>query len=263
MRLEKLSENQIRCTLDREDLVTRGLRLSELAYGTEKAKGLLHGMMQQASYEFGFDAEDLPLMIEAIPASLDRLILVITKVEDPDELDTRFSKFSPDPLAEGDYDDFDDPIDDLLECLGHPDSYMTTSETDSAEADFIPLPDCLGLPTNKEKTDSKSDEKPKRKTTPDMMKVYTFSSLSDISTAAIHLIDLYHGENRVYKNTHTGTYHLVLFRSGHTTEEFGKACNLLSEYARQERTTYATLAHMEEHYEPILRQDALAILAVL
>ena len=45
-------------------------------------------------------------MIEAIPASLDRLILVITKVEDPDELDTRFSKFSPDPLAEGDYDDF-------------------------------------------------------------------------------------------------------------------------------------------------------------
>ena len=151
MRLEKLSENQIRCTLDREDLVTRGLRLSELAYGTEKAKELFRDMMQQASYEFGFDAEDLPLMIEAIPASLDRLILVITKVEDPDELDTRFSKFSPDPLAEGDYDDFDDPIDDLLECLGHPDSYMTTSETDSAEADFIPLPDCLGLPTNKDR----------------------------------------------------------------------------------------------------------------
>ena len=34
-------------------------------------------------------------MIEAIPVNLDSIILIITKVEDPDELDTRFSKFSP------------------------------------------------------------------------------------------------------------------------------------------------------------------------
>ena len=34
-------------------------------------------------------------MIEAVPMSGDNLVLVITKVEDPDEIDTRFSKFSP------------------------------------------------------------------------------------------------------------------------------------------------------------------------
>lgn len=51
-------------------------------------------MMQQASYELGFEAEDIPLMIEAIPISEDCIILTVTKVENPDELDTRFSKFS-------------------------------------------------------------------------------------------------------------------------------------------------------------------------
>ena len=51
-------------------------------------------MMQQASYEFGFEADDIPLMIEAIPVSSDTIILLITKVEYPEELDTRFSKFS-------------------------------------------------------------------------------------------------------------------------------------------------------------------------
>ena len=37
-------------------------------------------MMQQAAYEFGFEADDIPLMIEAIPLSQDTIILVITSL---------------------------------------------------------------------------------------------------------------------------------------------------------------------------------------
>ena len=58
---------------------------------------VFHDMMQQAAAEFGFEAEDIPLMIEAIPTSSDSIVLIITKVEDPEELDTRFSKFAPSP----------------------------------------------------------------------------------------------------------------------------------------------------------------------
>ena len=94
MKIEKVNENQIRCTLTREDLADRELKISELAYGTEKAKNLFRDMMQQASFECGFEAEDIPLMIEAIPVSPECLILVITKVDDPEELDTRFSRFT-------------------------------------------------------------------------------------------------------------------------------------------------------------------------
>ena len=66
MKIEKLNENQIRCTLTHADLAARHLKLSELAYGTEKAKSLFRDMMQQASFDFGFEAENIPLMIEAI-----------------------------------------------------------------------------------------------------------------------------------------------------------------------------------------------------
>ena len=34
-------------------------------------------------------------MIEAIPLNAECIVLIITKVEDPEELDTRFSKFAP------------------------------------------------------------------------------------------------------------------------------------------------------------------------
>ena len=94
MKIEKINDNQIRCTLTRQDLADREIKLSELAYGTEKAKLLFRDMMQQAAYEFGFEANDIPLMIEAIPISSDSVILIVTKVEDPEELDTRFAKFS-------------------------------------------------------------------------------------------------------------------------------------------------------------------------
>ena len=95
MDIEKISDNQIRCTLNREDLNTRELNLSELAYGSEKARSLFQEMIQTAYEQCGFEVNDMPLMVEAIPLAGEKIILIITKIDDPDELDSRFSKFSP------------------------------------------------------------------------------------------------------------------------------------------------------------------------
>ncbi len=95
MKIERINENQIRCTLTSFDLSIRNLNIGELAYGSEKAKKLFREMIKQAEAEVGFDAEDIPLMVEAIPLSGESIMLVITKIEDPEELDTRFSRFSP------------------------------------------------------------------------------------------------------------------------------------------------------------------------
>ncbi len=92
MKIEKLNDNQIRCTLTRADLAERQIKLSEIVCGSDKAKSLFQDMMEQASTEFGFEVENTPLMIEAVPASADSLVLIITKVDDPEEVDARFSK---------------------------------------------------------------------------------------------------------------------------------------------------------------------------
>ena len=56
MKIEKINDNQIRCTLTRDDLAQRQLKLSELAYGSEKAKSLSSEKLQQAASEFGIEA---------------------------------------------------------------------------------------------------------------------------------------------------------------------------------------------------------------
>lgn len=118
MKIEKVNDHQIRCTLTKNDLADRELKISELAYGTEKAKSLFRDMMQQAAYEFGFEADDIPLMIEAIPLNSECIVLIITKVENPEELDTRFSNFAPSvDESNEENDDYDDYESDGLSLM--------------------------------------------------------------------------------------------------------------------------------------------------
>ena len=66
MKIEKVNDNQIRCTLTREDLEDRHIKISELAYGSAKAKSLFKDMVEQANYEFGFETNDIPLMVKRL-----------------------------------------------------------------------------------------------------------------------------------------------------------------------------------------------------
>ena len=155
MKIERLSENSIRCTLNRADLDSRELKISELAYGTEKAKSLFKDMIAQASFECGFEADDIPLMIEAIPVSPDCIILVITKVEDPEELDTRFSKFAPSDEDE-DYADMLDSDDDMHGMDDGSSLLNRINEALNQDADFIPFSDSL---LKKSKNGNKASDK--------------------------------------------------------------------------------------------------------
>ena len=51
MKIERINENQIRCTLSNFDLSVRNVNLNELAYGSEKARNLFREMIQQAAQE--------------------------------------------------------------------------------------------------------------------------------------------------------------------------------------------------------------------
>jgi adapter protein MecA 1/2 len=265
MKIEKISDNQIRCTLSREDLVDRELRISELAYGTEKAKALFREMMQQASYEFGFEADDIPLMIEAIPISTESLILVITKVDDPDELDTRFSKFSPDyegdnAVSENDNDVYADEIinsfNQLNELL-NVDETPEVEESTYSENTLLPVPK---VPTPKKDT---IDEPNSVTIQTNLTKVFSFTSLQNITKLSEHIVCFYHGINSVYKNSDSGKYYLVITKSEHTPEEFNKICNIISEYGNTERTTYASISYYQEHFEQIVKDNAIQILSVM
>ncbi len=248
MKIEKISDNQIRCTLNKSDLIDRELKISELAYGTEKAKALFRDMIQQAFYEFGFEVDDIPLMIEAIPVSTECLVLVITKVEDPDELDTRFSKFSSfntHDLSDKAYDD--SYADEIINPLENLDDFSEDMDVDSKDTVAV----------------SESDSKQSVQIPSNLTKVYSFRSLGEVTDLANILLGVYNGTNTLFKNPVTAIYYLVISISDHTPEEFNKISNIISEYGKPERTTYASQVYYKEHYDVIVKDQALQILSVI
>lgn len=218
MKIEKVNDHQIRCTLTKADLADRQLKISELAYGTDKAKMLFRDMMQQASYEVGFEAEDIPLMIEAIPLSSESIILIITKVEDPEELDTRFSNFAP---SVRDANASDPDTEELMSQVAQemPDVLDLFKKLSREVAQNPEL-----LESAKEKLIEKANE------ANELVRAFNFDDLSSVIKAAKVVDAFYNGRNSLYKNDQTEKYILMVTKSGHTTEEFNRICNVLSEY---------------------------------
>jgi adapter protein MecA 1/2 len=245
MKIEKINENQIRCTLTKEDLEERGIKLSELAYGSTKAKDLFRDMMGIASQDFGFEAEDMPLRIEAVPVNAERIILIITKVDNPDELDTRFSRFT---AQDGE----------------------SAQEGKGNGASAESASDILNLfSAAKEKLQNR--EKPDRQRTAakaavalaEVTRLYMFPNLSAVARAAEVVDGFYHGENTLYKDERDGNYYLFLKKSAHTPQEFNKLCNVFSEYAVQKFCSASTEAYYAEHFKCIVEKNALQTLSSL
>ncbi|MCL2252906.1 MAG: adaptor protein MecA [Lachnospiraceae bacterium] len=259
MKIERVNDHQIRCTLTREDLADRELKLSELAYGTEKAKSLFRDMMQQASYEFGFEAEDIPLMIEAIPLSSECIILIITKVEDPEELDTRFSKFAPSVHDENG--DFEDMMESLAE--GADEVLDLFKKIQSTHLSDLPETDET-LSSTKSKSLDRSRLPDKRITTPashDLTRIYSFDSLHIVIRLSRVLVNSFQGVNSLYKRPRDERFVLVITKGYISPGSFNKVCNVLSEYGTPEKTVYASEAYLEEHFEPLIRNNAIQELA--
>ena len=253
MKLEKINENQIRCTLTREDLEMHQVNLRELAYGSEKAKKLFRDMMQQAQIEFGFEADNIPLMIEAIPVNLDSIILIITKVEDPEELDTRFSRFSPykdsaqtEPLqldgADNIIDIFQKLYDEAVKSSGQKDTSGKKSSDEAPAAS-----------ASSSETASKNSSADTRKVSVNLVRLYTFQALDDVIAAAHGLDGFYNGVNTLYKDENA-LYQVIVHQSSCTAEDFNKVCNILSEYGNGRAFTSSGEAHLKEHGELISRK---------
>ena len=109
MKIERISETQIKFLLNRSDLLERDLKLTELAYGSEKTQALFREMMEEASEKCDFKTDNAPLMIEAIPVSKDSIMIIVTKVTDMEDLESKFNllpaskgsaKFKTKPLIE-------------------------------------------------------------------------------------------------------------------------------------------------------------------
>lgn len=237
MKIEKINDNQIRCTLTGDDLAKRNLKISELAYGSEKTQNLFREMVKQADYEYGFETDNTPLVVEAIPMNSDCIVLIITKIDDPEELDTRFSRFSP---YNGSDDDSDEDEDGSFP--GEASDYSSKSRPKAPTFDEM-LKEAL------------TDEVPKHSL------MFAYASLADAMDFCAQVAD-YKGDSSLYKAP-DGIYLLVISIGKATKDEFRNVCLIASEYGNGKSIPDANRDYMNEGADILIRENAIRKLSGL
>lgn len=249
MKLERVNDHQIRCTLTRSDLAARQLKISELAYGSEKAKSLFRDMMQKASFELGFEADNVPLMIEAVPISSESILLIITKVDDPEELDTRFANFAPRV-----HDDEQlESLDELIRSVN--------SESENVLDLFKKIRQNIANSEDAGDSKEKMDSLPEVPPVCELSKAYYFDKIDSVTKVAKLLQNFYFAPSSLYRIEKTGKLLLVVRKGNHTPEDFNRVCNIVSEYGEVARFTEATVNLLDEHGKYIIKDNAIQTLA--
>lgn len=258
MKIESINDNQIRCTLSTDDLTGYGVRLSELAYGSAKARDLFQEVLTRANEQFGFSVDNMPLMVEAVPLSEGRLMIIITKVEDPEELDTRFSRFTQEPESS---EDEDEPEDDDSEdsIHGNPDfknieHRLGRDIIDKRDAEAAAGGDPFIL----------TSEEPDRKEHNRLTRIFSFDSLDSVCVLASQLGDDFSCSSTLYKSPHNNRFYLTVTENTEAQErDFTRACSLAAEFGRPERASANTIYYYDEHYRTLIAGNALQVLRMI
>lgn len=262
MKIEKLNDNQIRCTLSKEDLISRQIKLSELAYGSDKAKNLFRDMMSQAYDEVGFEANDIPLVIEAIPVPNEGIVLQITKVDDPEELDTRFAKFSP-FASDQQPADTEKHTENLKSAADILDLFKKIGEEMIGASQNTPstLPDDNDHPA-KEEAAAKPVQTP---LSPDMdlTRIFRFRRMADVCRFAAVTSEFYNSPNSLYKDPVSGCFYLSLTKGKATPETYNRVCNIAIEYGETVPVPGTSLSYYDEHFKLMVKKHAVQSLAAL
>lgn len=244
MKIERVNDHQIRCTLTKKELEKRDLKLSEMSYGNEKVKQLFQDMMQMAAYECDFEAEDTPLMIEVIPFT-ECAVIIVTKVEDPDELDTRFSRFAP---------SVHDGENTLSGIIGDVFQSLTEKNEDIAEL-FRKVQQHNDTQAGAQSASNENE------TAAEKCAFFEFSGLNEALRGCQALAPHFTGCSTLYKNTAKNSYILYIYHIESDDETFARTRTLLSEYGEAVHDNGYYRFYAEEHCKTIIREHAVEALA--
>ena len=256
MNIEVLGNLRVKCTLTSEYLKSRWIDPGDLAYGSEAATALFRDIIEETREKFGIDfqaRENHPVMIEAIPMGEGSLAVIISKAEDAEELDTRFSRFSPEHAADGITPDYGDEEDDIDE----EDDGMESQASAFRERRRSSKPSVRKNVTDFGKPFFETLEKEKERIREGgCLVTITFDMIGDLYDLA-SAGPAYKGETSLYKNSSTGKYLLVIPAEG---EEYAQAMSFAeaaSEFGKARIVPRSGAAFLDKDYECLIGTGAL------
>ena len=91
MRIERISDTQMKFVLMLDDLEERDIKINELSYASDKTQQLFREIATLVQDEQEFTEGETPLMFEAMRVGVDSLVVVVTKINHALENEKKFN----------------------------------------------------------------------------------------------------------------------------------------------------------------------------
>lgn len=232
MRFEKINENKLKIELTKEDLIEHNIKLTDIAYGSENSRKLLHEILEQAFNELEFEHEDVPLVIEAVPTSSFSINVFITKIKDEKEFEKSM---------------------DLVNKQNEK-RQKNLKNLEKLGSDFEKMvEESLG-----NKNESKKPNKPQSILEKTEM-VYKFGELDDTIHLSQVLNKIYDGKSTLYK--YENAYYLILNAKNYTKDDIVKLRLTLDEFGEFVSTHKVAQGYLKEYGTIIVKKDVFKNLA--
>ena len=261
MKVEKISENQIKVVLSTDDLIERDMSISEVAHGSEKGQKLFQEVMLHAIEEYGFQYEEgAPLIIEAIPLSQTEITFIITKITNSEDIDRRLNflpraKDAKKYIKKAPSFDIDSDITESSDIAEAADltaivAKMNEDIVEPDEEGIASFDGLRGKVYNKKVADRRNEQRKEAarpKTVSGSLLIYMFKNLDDVVSVCVRIADSYNGENALYKMKNK--YYLIIHA------EYGKEQRLVvferifAEYGQKYISNQIAKLFLAEHGE--------------
>jgi len=235
VKIERISDTQVKFILESTDLMEKNIKITELAYGSEKTQVLFREMLERAYDECGFEVENVPIMIEAIPTAVDSIIIIVTKVANGDDIEAKFNSFLPKARDLG---RANKNSGDIGRHFGAPPSTAANSQP------LKPL-------------EANAQAKHQRAAR-ERVHVYSFKCIDDAVDLSARLTSVYLGKSSMYK--YNDKYFMV-FDNAQGAKAIRGFENVLSEYGARHVSGEITKYYLIEHGETMIAEDAVHVLA--
>ena len=251
MNYEKSNDHQIRFFLDKSDLINRKIDISNLTYGSDQARKLFDEISAIADSEFNFDTANSDVSIEAIPVSEDSLVVILSKEPEPDQIDTRFSKFTPTKEdieeATGEFSDKSlKSANDILNLLS---SFKDTLSSIRDESD--------NSTQNKEEVPDITV--PSKDTKKNIYIVFKFDNMDKLIDLSHIIVSKYKGTSSVYEKDNA--FYLIINNKSVDDITFNQICNISCEFGENASSSTYSVNFITEYFNPVIKRGAIKDLA--
>lgn len=233
MKIEKINDNRLKCSITTDDLVEREITVEEVVDKTHRAKRLFTDAFVKSLRMFGSKPDCLVVATAVTPSSETVATLTLIGVDSDDEGLSILSKNLQEVKAEA-------PPETEF-------NFQTFSRSKkSKESSPQPYFDQNQAPQHQHE-ESLSDDF--------ISFVYAFPNLQriiDVASAHGATLEI---ESDIYKDKDKGDYFLILKKK--EPDDFKRACILLCEYGEPLGPGDFFLSYMYEHCLPILQNNAL------